>query len=37
MEQRIAKDPGTGHSPSTEDRLAFGAKLIRIMAESVLH
>jgi Zinc carboxypeptidase/Cytosolic carboxypeptidase N-terminal domain len=36
MEQRIAKDPRTGLSPSTEDRLGFGAKLIRIMAESVL-
>ncbi len=36
MELRIAKDPATGHSPTTEDRLQFGAKLIRIMAESIL-
>jgi hypothetical protein len=36
MEQRISKDPGTGHIPTSEDRLGFGAKLIRIMAESVL-
>ena len=37
MEQRIAKDPVTGRPPTTEDRLAFGAKLVRIMAETVLH
>ena len=36
MEQRIARDPSTGRSPTTEDRLAFGGKLIRIMAEAVL-
>jgi hypothetical protein len=37
MEQRIANDPSTGRTTTTEDRLGFGAKLIRIMAESVLH
>ena len=36
MEQRIGKDPETGRPPTTEDRLAFGEKLVRIMAESVL-
>jgi len=36
MEQRIAKDPTTGRVPRPEDRIEFGAKLIRIMAESVL-
>jgi hypothetical protein len=34
MEQRIARDPRTGRSPTPDDRLAFGAKLVRIMAES---
>jgi Zinc carboxypeptidase/Cytosolic carboxypeptidase N-terminal domain len=34
MEQRIANDPRTGRSTTTEDRIGFGAKLIRIMAES---
>ena len=36
MEQRIANDPATGRTTTTEDRLGFGAKLVRIMAESVL-
>ena len=36
MEQRIAKNPSTGRSPTTEDRLGFGAKLIRLMAECVM-
>jgi hypothetical protein len=36
MEQRIARDPQTGRPPTPDDRLEFGAKLIRIMAESVL-
>lgn len=36
MEQRIARDPETGHVPSPKDRLAFGENLIRIMAESAL-
>jgi hypothetical protein len=36
MEQRIGKDPSTGRTPTTEDRLGFGEKLIRIMAETVL-
>ena len=36
MEQRVAKDPRTGRPPTVGDRLAFGAQLIRIMAESVL-
>jgi hypothetical protein len=36
MEQRISKDPRTGHSQSPEDRLEFGRKLIRIMAETAL-
>lgn len=36
MEQRIGKDPETGRPPTTEDRLAFGEKLVRIMAESAL-
>lgn len=36
MEQRIAKDPRTGRIPTTEDRLGFGGKLIRIMAETAL-
>ncbi|HEX8203496.1 MAG TPA: M14-type cytosolic carboxypeptidase [Isosphaeraceae bacterium] len=35
MEQRIARDPRTGRPPTVEDRLAFGAQLIRIMAETV--
>jgi hypothetical protein len=35
MEQRIARDPRTGRSPTAEGRLAFGGRLIRIMAESV--
>ena len=35
MEQRISKDPSTGQSKTTEDRLEFGRKLIRIMAETV--
>lgn len=35
MEQRIGRDPITGRPPSAEDRLAFGAKLARIMAEAV--
>ncbi len=33
MEQRIAKDPRTGLAPAAEDRLEFGARLIRIMGE----
>ena len=37
MEQRIAKDPRTGRTPTTGERLGFGKALIRIMAESVLH
>ncbi|WP_435011620.1 M14-type cytosolic carboxypeptidase [Tundrisphaera lichenicola] len=36
MEQRIAKDPETGRSPMPEDRLAFGAKLIAIIAGTIL-
>jgi hypothetical protein len=36
MEQRVSKDPQTGRPSTVEDRLAFGQKLIRIMAESVL-
>lgn len=36
MELRIAKDPQTGRPPTAADRREFGAKLIRIMAESVL-
>ena len=36
MEQRIGKDPATGRAPTSEDRLTFGAKLIRLMAESAL-
>ncbi len=36
MEQRIAKDPQTGVIPTSEGRLEFGAKLVRIMVESVL-
>jgi hypothetical protein len=36
MEQRIARDPGTGRPPTVEDRLDFGGQLIRIMAESAL-
>jgi hypothetical protein len=35
MEQRVAKDPRTGHSPTPDDRIEFGRRLIRIMAESV--
>jgi hypothetical protein len=35
MEQRVARDPKTGRPPTVDDRLAFGAALIRIMAESV--
>ena len=35
MEQRIANDPRTGRPTTTEDRIGFGVKLIRIMAESV--
>ena len=34
MEQRIARDPATGRAPTADDRLAFGAKLIRIMGEA---
>ena len=34
MEQRIARDPQTGRAPTIEDRLKFGAALVRIMAES---
>jgi hypothetical protein len=33
MEQRVARDPKTGLAPTAEDRLQFGAKLIRIMGE----
>lgn len=36
MELRIAKDPRTGKPPTAGDRLDFGARLIEIMAESVL-
>ncbi len=36
MEQRIARDPKTGRTPTSEERLRFGEKLIRIMAETVL-
>lgn len=36
MEQRIGKDPESGQPRSSEDRLAFGANLIRLMAESAL-
>ena len=36
MEQRIAKNPETGLPPTPEDRLGFGEKLVRIMAEAVL-
>ena len=36
MEQRIGNDPESGRPPSPEDRLAFGKKLIILMAESVL-
>ena len=36
MELRIAKDPRNGQPPTAGDRLDFGARLIRIMAESVL-
>ena len=36
MEQRIARDPRTGLAPTADDRLAFGAKLIRIMGETSL-
>jgi hypothetical protein len=36
MEQRISNDPRAGRSTTSEDRLGFGARLIRIMAESVL-
>ncbi len=36
MEQRIGKDPETGRTPTSEDRLAFGERLIRIMAETAL-
>lgn len=35
MEQRIARDPRTGLAPTAGDRLAFGARLIRIMGEVV--
>jgi Zinc carboxypeptidase/Cytosolic carboxypeptidase N-terminal domain len=35
MEQRIANDPRTSRPTMTEDRIGFGGKLIRIMAESV--
>ncbi|HWE39380.1 MAG TPA: M14-type cytosolic carboxypeptidase [Isosphaeraceae bacterium] len=34
MERRIARDPRTRRPPTPDDRLAFGAQLIRIMAES---
>ncbi len=36
MEQRIAKDPSTGLSATPEGRIAFGGKLLRIMAETVM-
>jgi hypothetical protein len=36
MEQRIAKDPATGRAPTADDRLAYGERLVRIMAESAL-
>jgi hypothetical protein len=36
LEQRIAKDPQTGRSPTVNDRLEFGKELIRIMAESAV-
>lgn len=35
MEQRIAKDPQTGRATTPEDRLEFGARLIRLMGEVV--
>jgi hypothetical protein len=37
MEQQIAKDPESRRVPTSEQRLAFGKRLIRIMAETVLH
>jgi hypothetical protein len=37
MERRIGKDPESRRAPTGEDRLAFGEKLIRFMAEAVLH
>ena len=34
MEQMIANNPKLGHFPTIEDRLAFGAQLIRAVFES---
>jgi hypothetical protein len=36
MELRIAKDPQTHRPPTAADRQEFGARLLRIMAESAL-
>jgi hypothetical protein len=37
LEQRIGKAPESRRAPTSEERLAFGEKLIRIIAEAVLN
>ena len=36
MEQRIATGKKLGRRPTVDDRLAFGARLVEVMAETVL-